>query len=46
MTEADHTAKPYGTAYAKKAEFTLAAGDQVWHGATVKKPATARQTVG
>jgi|GEM_PF-1713852 len=35
-----------GALYAKKTELTLAAGDQVWHGATVKKPATARQTVG
>ncbi|MCL2081798.1 MAG: hypothetical protein FWH04_00955 [Oscillospiraceae bacterium] len=35
-----------GVLYAKKAEFTLAAGDQVWHGATAKKAASAKQTVG
>jgi len=35
-----------GTLYAKKAEFSLAAGDQVWHGATAKKAASAKQTVG
>ncbi|MCL2081959.1 MAG: hypothetical protein FWH04_01810 [Oscillospiraceae bacterium] len=34
-----------GTAYAKKTGFTLASGDQVWHGATAKKASTARQTV-
>ncbi|MCL2083458.1 MAG: hypothetical protein FWH04_09550 [Oscillospiraceae bacterium] len=32
-----------GTAHAKKAEFTLNAGDQVWHGATAKKAASAKQ---
>ncbi|MCL2082436.1 MAG: hypothetical protein FWH04_04265, partial [Oscillospiraceae bacterium] len=32
-----------GTPYAKKAQFTLTSGDVVWHGATVKKPASATQ---
>ncbi|MCL2082513.1 MAG: hypothetical protein FWH04_04665 [Oscillospiraceae bacterium] len=35
-----------GVLYAKKAELTLASGDQVWHGATAKKAASAKQTVG
>ncbi|MCL2083410.1 MAG: hypothetical protein FWH04_09305 [Oscillospiraceae bacterium] len=34
-----------GVLYAKKQEFDLTAGDQVWHGATEKKPATAKQIV-
>ncbi|MCL2082602.1 MAG: S8 family serine peptidase [Oscillospiraceae bacterium] len=34
-----------GALYAKKTELTLAAGDQVWHGATAKKAATAVQMV-